>query len=198
MKILGRTVTALVLVSATLAISTIGSVWHELDTTGFRDSVKKVVRRVGAVSAQLRALPPPAGTVSAEGPTVADYLHACTTPSQRVLVVADAPEILAMAARSFAAGQLTFRPGFYTLAHDQQLMLERMRTQEVPVVVTDQEHTYVENFASQFTLIDDFIMRHYELVGELPALAGDPVRVFVRRGRPVTSHYGSTSLPCSL
>jgi hypothetical protein len=70
--------------------------------------------------------------------------------------------------------------------------------QDVPIVVTDLEHSYRQNFASQFTLIDDFITKHYELVGELPALAGDPVRVFVRRGRPVTSHYGSTSLPCSL
>jgi len=173
-------------------------VWHELDTTGFRDSVKKIVRRVGAVSSQLRALPPAAGTVSPDGPTVADYIHACTSASQRVLVVADAPEILAMAARSPAAGHMTFRPGFYTLDHDQRLMLERLRAQDVPVVVTDQEHDYRENFASQFTLIDDFIMKHYELVGELPALAGDPVRVFVRRGRPVASHYGSTSLPCSL
>jgi hypothetical protein len=198
MKVIGRTVTALVLVTAVLAISRIGSVWHELDTTGFRDSIKKTVKRVFAVSAQLRAFPPPAGRVAAEGPTVADYIHACTSPSQRVLVVADAPEILAMAARSVAAGQLTFRPGFYTLEHDQRLMLERLRTQDVPVVVTDQEQTYLVNFASQFTLIDDFIVQHYELAGELPALAGDPVRVFVRRGRAVTSRYGSTALPCSL
>ena len=82
-----------------------------------------------------------------------------------------------MAARSFAAGQLTFRPGFYTLEHDQRLMLARLRTQDVPLVVTDQEQTYLVNFASQFTLIHEFIMMHYELVGELPALAGDPVRV---------------------
>jgi len=197
-KVLGRTVTALVLVTAFVAISTIGSVWHELDTTGFRDSIKKVVRRVGAVSSQLRALPPPAGTVSPDGPTVADYIHACTSPSQRVLVVADAPEILAMAARSPAAGHMTFRSGFYTLDHDQRLMLERLRAQDVPVVVTDQERNYRENFASQFTLIDDFIMKHYELVGELPALAGDPVRIFVRRDHTVTSHYGSTAFPCSL
>jgi hypothetical protein len=198
MRVFGRTVTALVLVSAAVAISTIGSVWHELDTTGFRDSIKKTVKRVSAVSAQLGALPPPAGRVGDEGPTVADYIHACTSPSQRVLVVADAPEILAMAARSFAAGQLTFRPGFYALEHDQRLMLERLRTQDVPVVVTDREQTYLVNFASQFTLIHEFITKHYELAGELPALAGDPVRVFVRRGRAVTSHYGSTAFPCSL
>ena len=197
-RVLGRTATTLVFVTAALAISTIGSVWHELDTTGFRDSIKKTVKRVYAVSVQLRALPPPAGTMSAEGPTVADYIHACTRPSQRVLVVADAPEILAMAARSPAAGQLTFRPGFYTLDHDQRLMLERLRTQDVPVIVTDQEHNYLQNFASQFTLIHDFIMKHYALVGELPAPAGDPVRVFVRRDRAVTSHYGSTAFPCSL
>jgi len=198
MKVVGRTVTALVLVSAALAISTIGSVWHELDTTGFRDSIKKTVRRVSAVSEQLRALPPPAGTVSAGGPTVADYIHACTTPSQRILLVADLPEILAMADRSFAAGHPTFKPGFFTLEHDQRLMLERLRAQDVPLVVTDLEQKYLQNYAPQFTLIHEFITKHYDLAGQLPAPAGDPVRLFVRRGRAVTSHYGSTSLPCSL
>ncbi|HEY7186741.1 MAG TPA: hypothetical protein VH436_09340 [Vicinamibacterales bacterium] len=198
MKVVGRTVTALVLVSAALAISTIGSVWHELDTTGFRDSIEKTVRRVSAVSDQLRALPPPAGTISPGGPTVSDYIHACTTSSQRVLLVADSPEILAMAARSFAAGHPTFKPGFFTLEHDQRLMLERLHAQDVPVVVTDLEQKYLQNFASQFTLIHEFITKHYELAGQLPAPAGDPVRVFVRRGREFTSHYGSTTLPCSL
>jgi hypothetical protein len=64
--------------------------------------------------------------------------------------------------------------------------------------VTDLEHKYLQNFASQFTLIHEFVTNHYDLVGQLPAPAGDPVRVFVRRGRAVTSHYGSTSLPCPI
>jgi hypothetical protein len=196
-KIVARTATAFVLVTATLAIGSIGSVWHELDTTGFRDSLKKIGRRVYAVSVELGGLPPPAGGVSPEGPNVADYLHACTRPQDRVLVVADAPEILALAARPFAAGEPTFRPGFYTLEHDQQLMLRRLGTQVVPVVVTEGEHDYLENFASQFTHIHDFITAHYEFAGELSAPgAEEPVRVFIRRGHAATSRYGTTTLPC--
>jgi hypothetical protein len=72
LKVVARIVTAFVLVTATLAIGSIGSVWHELDTTGFRDSFKKIGRRVYAVSTELGALPPPAGTVSPDGPNVSD------------------------------------------------------------------------------------------------------------------------------
>jgi hypothetical protein len=113
-----------------------------------------------------------------------------------VLVIADAPEILAFADRPFAAGQPTFRTGFYTLAGDQELMLKRLRNQSVPVVLTDQEETYLENFAPEFPLIHEHVSALYEPVGELPALAGPPMRVLVRRGRTATTHYATTGLPC--
>jgi hypothetical protein len=113
-----------------------------------------------------------------------------------VLVVADAPEVLAFAARSFAAGHMTFRAGYFTLPYDQQLMLRRLRSQSVPIVVTDREETYRENFAPEFPLIDGYINTFYEPAGELPALAGEPMRVFVRRGLVATARFGTTGLPC--
>jgi hypothetical protein len=189
------TMTALVLIPTALSIGTIGSVWHELDTTGFRDSFKKIGRRIYTVTTELAALPS-GGPVFAAAPNAADYLRACTNPTDHVLVIADAPEILAMAERPFAAGQITFRPGFFTLERDQQLMLERLRGQFVPVVLTDEEEPYLKNFAAQLPLIHAYVTQHYELVGELPALAGDPVRVLVRRGHPAARHYGDTGLPC--
>jgi hypothetical protein len=104
--------------------------------------------------------------------------------------------VLAFAARSFAAGHMTFRAGYFTLPSDQQLMLRRLRSQSVPIVVTDGEETYRENFASEFPLIDDYVSTFYEPAGELPALTGEPMRVFVRRGRVATTHFGTTGLPC--
>ena len=111
-------------------------------------------------------------------------------------MVADSAEVTVFAARPFAAGQPTFRPGFYTLPADQALMLRRLRGQSVPVVLTDEEEDYEENFASSFPQIDAHIKANYDLGGELPALTGGPMRVFVRRGLVPTTTYRDTGLPC--
>src|SRR6185436_16018171 len=127
---------------------------------------------------------------------VADYLRSCTRPTDRALVIADSPEVATFASRPFAAGQATFRPGFYTLDVDQRLMLERLRRQSVPVVLTDDQEDYEQNFASGFPIIHAYLTEQYTLAGELPALTGGPMRVFVRRTRQPTGTYGVTGLPC--
>ena len=191
-----RSVAAVVVIATGLALSTTGSVAHELDTTGFSDSIRKLVGRVGVVTTELGAIPLRSDAAPDPEPNAAEYVRVCTRPDDRVLVVADAPEILAFTGRLFAGGQPTFRPGFYRLAHDQRLTLDRWRQQSVPIVLTDEEPTYAPNFGAQFYLIDEYLHAHYDLAGELPALASDPLRVFALRSRSPTSQYRSTGLPC--
>ena len=198
-RILLRLGVAAVLVVSTLSVSAVGSVWRELDTTGLRDSFEKTSRRFLAVTNELRALPPPpAGGPASDTPNAVDYLRACTRPEDRVLVVADSAEVAVFAARPFAGGQPTFRPGFYTLSADQALMLRRLHGQSVPVVLTDEEEDYEDNFASGFPQIDAYIKANYDLVGRLTALTGGPMRIFVQRGLVPTSTYRDTGLPCFL
>jgi hypothetical protein len=189
------TTTVLVAVPTLMALSTTGSVWRELDTSGLSDSGKKVGRRLVAVTNELRALPAPAAAVDPE-PNATEYLRVCTASSDRVLVVADAPEILAIAGRSFAGGHPTFRPGFYTLEGDQQQTLERMRLESIPVVLLDDEHSYSSHFVPQFRRIHEYVMSAYERAGVLPAPAGPPVQVWTMRGRAAAGHYRMTGLPC--
>jgi hypothetical protein len=113
-----------------------------------------------------------------------------------VLVVADAPEILALAGRAFAGGQPTFRPGFYTLESDQRLTLDRLRRESVPVVLLDDERSYSSHFVPQFQLIHEYVMAFYDRAGELPAPAGPPVQVLTRRGHHAVHRYRTTDLPC--
>ena len=194
------TTATLVLAPTMMALFTTGSVWHELDTTGLGDSVKKVGRRLATVTTDLRALPPPlsppGGSPADSEPNAAEYVRVCTAPADRVLVVADAPEILAIAGRPFAGGQPTFRPGFYTLESDQQLTLARLRRESVPVVLLDDEGSYNSHFVPQFRLIHEHVMASYERAGVLPAPAGPPVQVFTQRGRAAAGHYRMTGLPC--
>jgi hypothetical protein len=190
------TAALIVLVLTLQALDTTGSVWNELDTTGLRDSVKKVGRRVAAVTSDLGGLPP-SGVVPPDAePNVVEYLRLCTAPTDRVLVVADSPEILALAGRAFAGGHPTFRPGFYRLERDQRDTLKRLQHESVPVVVLGDADAYNTHFVPQFTLIHEYVMATYERAGELPAPAGPPVQVFTRRGWSTPQHYRTTELPC--
>jgi hypothetical protein len=185
-----------VLVATLQALNTTGSVRHELDTTGLSDSVKKIGRRLVAVTTELRELPPSAAVPADPEPNAAEYLRVCTATTDRVLVLADSPEILAMAGRSFAGGHPTFRPGFYTLASDQRQTLDRLSHESVPVVFLDQEQSYSSHFVPQFRLIHEHVMASYEHKGELTAPAGPPIQVFTKRGRATSGQYRTTGLPC--
>lgn len=195
-RLAASVVALLVLVPTLQALDATGSLWHELDTTGLRDSVKKVGRRLVTVSAELRALPLSGAASLQSEPNVVDYLRQCTSTEDRVLVVADAPEILAVAGVRFAGGQPTFRPGFYTLERDQQLTIERLRRQSVPVIVLDERTSYTSHFVPQFPLVHAHVMAHYEPAGELAAPAGPPLQVFTERGRAATGQYRATGMPC--
>lgn len=190
------TLALVVLVPTMQALGTTGSVSHELDTTGLSDSVKKVGRRLAAVATDLGALPPRDVAPPDAEPNAVEYVRTCTAPTDRVLVVADAPEILALAGRAFAGGQPTFRPGFYTLESDQRLTLDRLRRESVPVVLLDDERSYSSHFVPQFQLIHEYVMAFYDRAGELPAPAGPPVQVLTRRGHHAVHRYRTTDLPC--
>jgi hypothetical protein len=189
-------IAAVVMVPTMQALDTTGSVRRELDTSGLSDSVKKIGRRLAVVSAELGALPPSAEASPDPDPNAAEYVRMCTALTDRVLVVADSPEILAMAGRGFAGGHPTFRPGFYTLESDQRQTLDRLARETVPVVLLDAEPSYSTHFVPQFRLIHEHVMTAYERAGELPAPAGPAVQVYVQRGHAATGHYRTTGLPC--
>jgi hypothetical protein len=194
---LARAAAVILLIPTILAVDTIGSVRHELETTGLTAGPGKIAERTVSVIRQLRALPPPAeGDPAAGVPNVAEYLRACTASSDRVLMFSSTPAILAMSARAFAAGHPTFTPGFYTSADDQRLMLVRLRGQSVPVVVTEPEATYLEDLAPEFPLLHDYVTTWYESAGELPAHGEHSMRLLVRRGLQPRREYGATGLPC--
>jgi hypothetical protein len=192
-----RAAAVAILLPTVLAVDTIGSVRRELATTGFTEDPVKLVEKAYAVITELNALPPaPIGDPAGGVPELSEYLRACTAPGDRVLTIASAPSIAAMASRSFAGGHPTFTPGFYTSIEDQQLALQRLRGQSVPVVVTAREATYLEDLAPEFPLIHEYVVASYESVGELPATGRETMRVLVKRGVSGVRVYGTTGLPC--
>ena len=202
-RVAWRSALAVLAASVLLAVNTAESVWQELATTRLRVGVVAVGARLMQVATELGATPPRRETTPAERdrsrsavPDVVDYLRACSGPNDRILVLADAPEVTAFAARPFAGGHPTFRAGFYALPEDQALTVERLDRQFVPIVVTRDEADYQQHIEPVFKRVVAWVDERYVFRGEVAALTGPPMRVLVRRDMAGSERLGDTGLPC--
>lgn len=198
-----RVAAVTVLAACAVAVNTTGGVWQELSTTRLRVGLRGVVGRTGEVIQGLRTMPPPAeGSVEERrrtnrtDPDVIDYLRACTYPSDRLLVLADAAEVTVFAGRLFAGGQPTFRAGFHALEEEEVLTLDRLERQSVPVVLTRDQQDFDQHIEPDFRTIATYVAQRYEYTGELRALTGGPMRVLVRNDLLGSEPFAGTGIPC--
>ena len=96
--------------------------------------------------------------------TLALYLDACTPPNARIFVQPYIPHVLALARRGFAAGYGDLRPGFFETPEAQALALQRMRRQDVPVVLLDIDKA-LANFRESFPVLTAYFDVAYEKAG---------------------------------
>ena len=73
--------------------------------------------------------------------TLSLYVNACTAPTDRVLVQAYMPQVLALARRAFAGGHADLRPGFFETEDAQRLTLERLQRQSVPLILLETDES---------------------------------------------------------
>jgi hypothetical protein len=124
-------------------------------------------------------------------PGVARYLSECTASTDRVLVTWFAPEIVFYSERGFAGGQVYLNPGWYASAADQQLTIERVLRQRVPVVLEQVDPDYRVYFSDVY----DYVHQHYrEASPTSDAISG--IRVLVDERLTQTGTYEPLGLPC--
>jgi hypothetical protein len=123
-----------------------------------------------------------------------DYFDRCTTPSHRLLVAGNAPEIFVYAQRPFAAGHSTFLEGYYQSEADQQRMRDRAQQQVVAfaVMLSDQE----SSFRSTAPRLGAFVDANFRPLTEIPTSSDRTVRVLVRSGLPPLHADAATGWPC--
>jgi len=123
-----------------------------------------------------------------------DYLDRCTTPSHRLLVAGNAPEIFVYAQRPFAAGHSTFLEGYYQSEADQQRMIDRAEQQVVAfaVMLSDQE----SSFRSTAPGLSAFVDANFRPLTEIPTGSDRTVSVLVRSGLPPLHADAATGWPC--
>jgi hypothetical protein len=181
-----------------LGIVTVWSVGTEADAGATLVSSQVLDRPAGAwtqlstVTMRLRNRPLDNFDSIASGiPAAARYVRECTAPTDRVLVTWFAPQLVFYAERGFAGGQVYLLPGWYSSPADQQLTIDRMARQRVPVVLEDNDADYRVYFSDVY----DYVHQHYtEVEPTSDGIAG--VRVFVDRRLMPAGTYEPRGLPC--
>jgi hypothetical protein len=172
-----------------LCASRTGSVVSELWTSRLLEP-RDTLARMSHISTELAAMPQSLREAqAADRMQAADYLHRCTRPTDRALVVGYYTDVLAFAERLFAGGRAAFVVGFYADDRYMRETIARLESQSVPIVLGGAEVDYQE-----FHLLGDYLHARYDHVGEVSSSEG-PLRVFVRRGR-VGTPSGPNGLPC--
>lgn len=174
------------------------SIWHlqsvgtELAITGLSASPVAVVRRSLHVSSELSRLPAAVWAEPGDRRTqiAVQYLNRCTAPSDRVLMLAFAPDVLAFADRRFAGGRWSFIPGFYMDERYSTYAIQRLEAERVPLALAEPEGFY-EEFPGLATYVRD----RFAEVGTLTLDGDRTLRILADRNRR-WHPYGPAGWPC--
>jgi hypothetical protein len=190
----GAAVLAFVVASSVVVV---GRTQENLARTNLRQGLSSLPQLMRDRTAQLKARYdrqqlPDGRILSLVG--LFDYFDRCTTPSHRLLVGGNAPEIYVYAQRPFAAGHSTFLEGYYQSEAEQQRMLDRVQQQVVAfaVMLSDQE----SSFRATAPGLGAFVDANFRPLTEIPVSSDRTVRVLVRSGLPPLHADAATGWPC--
>jgi hypothetical protein len=172
--------------------------YDRLDNSGLTDRFGKGFERASSVAAQVRQDWRLESWLNrsdrSELYDLAFYVNACTLPTDRVLVQAYMPQVLALARRAFAGGHADLRPGFFTSTAAQALTVSRLERQSVPIVLLQTEA--VKDFRESFPLVTAYLDRHYRVAGEKEFDGRFGTTLLVRQDRQPTATYAPFGWPC--
>jgi hypothetical protein len=173
--------------------------YRRLDKSGMTDRWGKAFEKVSDVAGQLE-LDWKLSTWAANPNrpdliTLSLYVNACTSPTDRVLVQAYMPQVLALARRAFAGGHADLRPGFFETEEAQRLTLSRLQRQSVPIMLLDTDES-LKNFRASFPLIVSYIDQHYRLAATHVFDDRFGISLFVRRDRQPSRTWEPLGWPC--
>jgi hypothetical protein len=166
--------------------------------TGIDKGRYGVASHAREVYRSMTAVPPVAAWDRREKGIVglAAYVHACTQPEDRVVVLGYVPQLFFLSHRGFGAGSPWILPDYFTSETDQQRMIARIEAHRVPLVFTVPEPDYTDDYAAQFSLLDAFLRREYREIGVLHSGTTDALRVLVRRTVTPLRSDPVLDLPC--
>jgi hypothetical protein len=167
--------------------ASVGEASVRLARTGATDGIDGVRQRLRTIR---RTLSPPdqrTGPLAPAYQPVVAYLRKCTRPDARVLMLTFAPELFFYAGRGFAGGQVSLSPGYFSRDTDATLLLQRVSSEDVPLVVMDSQTQ--EEMLDGYPRIGAFVRSHYHEVTRFPLTPEKAFVVLRRLDAPVCAPY---------
>jgi 4-amino-4-deoxy-L-arabinose transferase-like glycosyltransferase len=185
-------VVALVLVGWSVAAA--GGVAEELDRAGFPVAWRKVPDLLSQRASQLQQRfgdgNIPSSTVASLMPFFA-YLDRCTTAADRLLYAGFPPDVPFFARRLFAGGLSQFG-AFANLEELQRRVVERLRTQRVPIAIVRSE----DDLPGEFPIIAAHVAERYVTLATVAVDEQVQLFILVDPAVPVRSRDAQTGYPC--
>jgi hypothetical protein len=186
---------ALLLVTMRYA-SVMGNVKEQLDRANVLAGLDRVPERFVSLVRDMdrpwagRLVP---SAVAGELRPFFDYVPRCIPPDERLLVAAWLPEIVVLAQRQFAGGQIWFMPGALKTPADHALVMRRLEHQRIRVAVF--RRPAYDEIALEFPELAAYIKEHFDEVAHW-SLGGDDVVSLLMATKQATGIDEKTGWPC--
>ena len=175
--------------------TTFGETGERLIASGVPAGRAAVAERFRQVSQWMQMRPidyyAPPGSPGVRGLT--RYVLDCTRPGDRVLAGSFEPQLFFYSERAFAGGQVYLKGGWHQSPEAQQLTVERLRHQRVPIVLIN---LATEAEVRGFSIVYQYIQDNYREAWRGNFEGGPDYAILVKRDLPVRRTYSSFDLPC--
>lgn len=197
--------------AAVVAVVTLGSVTayasvgRRLGNLPFLDGAGGLGARVGSLTTDLLASPPPLAWLSSETAAAGAvlYLRACTAPDERVFVSGFYPELFFFSGRGSASDPPVHHRGFWTTPDEQRRTVSSLARYRVPIALIDATPSGGSSreriFPTMYPIVHEHLLANFERIGITDFGGSTDVRyeVWVHKGwdASVTSQW--SPLPCA-
>jgi hypothetical protein len=127
---------------------------------------------------------------------IAGYVNACTSPTDRLFVLGEHPELYYFSDRRFAGGHAWLLPFYYSEDADEARIVTRLKSARVPIVLTEPQPTYEEDYRYVFEQVHQYLDEEYADAGDVEFGGPRPLRVLVRADLEPMRRYEPLDLPC--
>jgi hypothetical protein len=181
--------------ACTASMWMLGSVSERVKETRVMDGLDLVERTVEGIKDTGTVWPWERFWPAGELPEAVRYLNACTSRDEAVLVTWAAPEYYFFSQRRFGAGHALFLPpSAFTTQHDQDRMIDRIRHDQIPIVLINE--TRRQEFADAYPEVDHYLEAAYETIAHYDIRDGSRIAIAIRRNLKAERRYGTEGWPC--
>jgi len=174
--------------------------WGSITVVGLEEpfrrmgaAIRDAPSRVPDTLDWLRAKPidrfAPPGSVGIAGLT--RWIHECTNPDDRILVVGYRPEVFYLAERRFAGGIAFFQGGYFSDEGSRRRIVRTLAGEAVPIVIVE-----VSEGAALEGTLGGYVATRFATAAESAFGGTTPFRVLIDRNRRPSSESRFASLPC--